>query len=115
MKKMVAAFLFVLAIFCVSPVQAQSDFDLNRDFNEKLVPVSYIYGGRVVGIRTYLSVRARPSVNSREVMRISNGARLSLRYFGDQDWWQVLSIDGNDYGYGVDGIGYVSARYIQID
>ena len=42
MKKVAAAFLLVLAMALVSPVQAQSDFDLNRDFDSQLVPVSYI-------------------------------------------------------------------------
>jgi len=113
-KKFFAAMLLTVAmIFSTASVQAQSDFDLNKDFNSKLVPVSNIYSGRVVGISTYLSVREQPSVNSREIMRIPNGTELYLRVYSN-DWWQVLKINGNSYGVRPgDGIGYVSARYVR--
>ena len=115
MKKLLSVMLIAIAIiFANSPVQAQSDFDLNKNFKSQLQPVSYIYNGRVVGISTYLSVREQPSVNSREIMRIPNGSQLVLRFFGDQDWWEVLTINGNYYGVNPgDGIGYVSARYVR--
>lgn len=110
MKKYFSFILVALAMFATTPVQAQSDIDLNKNFNERFVQVTYIYGGRVVGISTYLSVRERPSVNSREVMRLPNGTTLTLRFIGDQNWWQIVAINGNY----CDGIGYVSARYISI-
>ena len=114
MKKFFSAMILAVAIiFVSSSVQAENNFDLNKNFKTQLQPVSYIYEGRVVGISTYLSVRERPSVNSREIMRIPNGSRLVLRFFGDQDWWEVLTINGNYYGVNPgDGIGYVSARYV---
>ena len=114
LKKIFAVMMLAVAmLFATAPVQAQSDFDLNKIFNSKLLPVSYIYSGRVVGISTYLSVREQPSVNAREIMRIPNGAELSLRVYSN-DWWQVLKINGNSYGVRPgDGIGYVSARYVQ--
>ena len=112
-KKFLATILLVGAIFATVPVQAESDFDLNKDFQSKLQPVTYIYSGRVVGISTYLSVRERPSVNSREIMRIPNGTELYLR-FHDNDWFQVLKINGNDYGIEPGYcIGYVSSRYVR--
>ena len=113
MKKFLATILLVGAIFATVPVQAESDFDLNKDFQSKLQPVTYIYSGRVVGISTYLSVRERPSVNSREIMRIPNGTELYLRVH-DNDWFQVLKINGNDYGIRPgDYIGFVNARYVR--
>ena len=110
MKKFLSAILFALTIVTVAPAQAHSDVGLNQNFNERLAPMSYIYGGRVVGISTYLSVRERPNVNSREVLRIPNGTELTLRFCRNQDWWQVVAINGNF----CDGIGYVSAKYIRI-
>ena len=111
MKKFLSAILFALTIVTVAPAQAHSDVGLNQNFNERLAPMSYIYGGRVVGISTYLSVRERPNVNSAEVLRIPNGTKLTLRVCASPDWWQVVSINGNF----CDVIGYVSARYIRID
>lgn len=111
MKKFLSAILFALMIVTVAPAQAHSSVDLNPNFGERLSPVSYIYGGKVVGITTYLSVRERPNVNSREVLRIPNGTKLTLRVCASPDWWQVVAINGNF----CDGIGYVSARYIRID
>ena len=113
LKKIFAVMLLAGTIFATAPVQAQSDFNLNKDFNAKLQPVTYIYSGRVVGISTYLSVREQPSVNSREIMRIPNGTELYLRVHNN-DWFQVLKINGNDYGIRPgDCIGYVNARYVQ--
>lgn len=57
MKKFLSAILFALSIVTVAPAQANFDVGLNQNFNERLAPMSYIYGGRVVGISTYLSVR----------------------------------------------------------
>ena len=114
LKKFLSMMLLLAGvIFATVPVQAQSDFDLNKDFNAQLQPVTNIYSGRVVGISTYLSVRERPSVNSREIMRIPNGTELYLRVH-DNDWFQVLKINGNDYGIRPgDYIGFVSRRYVQ--
>ena len=113
LKKIFAVMLLAGTIFASLPVQAQSDFDLNKDFNAKIQPVTYIYSGRVVGISTYLSVREQPSVNSREIMRIPNGTELYLRVH-DNDWFQVLKINGNDYGIRPgDYIGFVSRRYVR--
>jgi len=119
MKKFFAALtLFSAIIFATAPAQAESNFDLNTDFNSQTVFKSYIYGGRVVGISTYLSIREYPNVNSREIMRIPNGAELSLRFTGDQNWWQVLSVTFNGRTYSnrndvAAGIGWVSAKYVQ--
>ena len=55
MKKIFAA-MFLALIFATAPVQAQTNFDFNQNFNEKIQPLSYIYGGRVVGIKTFLSI-----------------------------------------------------------
>ena len=113
MKKIIAAFLLVLAMVFSVPAQAQSELDLNRDVKEKFVPVSNFYVGRVVGIKTYLSIRERPSVNSREIMRIPNGAKLTLLASGDPNWFYVTSVKFNSGEY-YDVSGYVSARYVQI-
>ena len=108
-----AGILIAVLIFVSSPVQAENNFDLNKNFKSQLQPVTYIYEGRVVGISTYLSVRERPSVNSREIMRIPNGTELYLRVH-DNDWFQVLKINGNDYGIRPgDYIGFVSRRYVR--
>ena len=107
MKKFLSVvILSVIIIFSTAPVQAES-FDF--------VPLSSIYSGRVVNIKTYLSIRERPNVNSREVMRIFNGDRLELREDAP-GWWQVLSVNGNNFGRraGV-AIGYVNANYVQTD
>lgn len=99
MRKLVALFLVVGVIFSAS-----------------LVHASYIYSGTVVNIQTYLSIREQPDVNSPEIMRIPNGTRLSLRYTGNKDWWQVLSVNGNSYNVSPgDAIGWASATYIQVD
>lgn len=119
MKKILSAVLLaaVLAVLPVS-VQAEASFDLNRDFNSKFVPVSTIYSGRVVGISTYLSLRESPSEYSEEVMRIPNGAKLTLRHNPrayENGWWEVLSVtfNGRTYEKGMGyGIGYVSVRYV---
>ena len=119
MKKLLTTMTLVAAMTVANaPAQAESnfDFDLNTDFGSQIVFKSYIYGGRVVGIRTYLSLREYPNVNSRELMRIPNGAELSLRYTGNQDWWQVLAVTFNGQTYTNDyssGIGWVSAKYVQ--
>ena len=106
MKKFFAV-AFLLATMILSTVSVQAE-------NFEFTPLSYIYGGRVVNIKTYLSVREYPNVNSREIMRIPNGAELSLHFTGNQDWWQVLSINGNTYGVRAgDAIGWVSARYVR--
>lgn len=118
MKKFFSIML-LSAIMIFSNATAQADFDLNKDFNFQLVPMSFIYSGRVVNISTYLSVRERPTVNSREIVRIPNGTRLTLRDSGpvyNTGWWEVLSINSPGYegfeGYNGFGIGYVNARYI---
>ena len=114
MKKGFSALVFVICAgifnFC------SADFDLNKDFDEKILPTSVMYTGRVVGVSTYLSLRERPSVNSREIMRIPNGARLYLRYDKNPDWWEVVSVTFNGKTYqndGTMGIGWVSSRYVQ--
>ena len=93
--------------FSATPAQAES--------NLNFVALSYIYNGRVANVSTYLSVRARPSVNSAEVMKIYNGDRLELREDAP-GWWQVLSVNGNRFGRAAgQAIGYVSATYVQVD
>ena len=108
LKKIFSAVMLLTLIIFATPAQAQESFDLNRDFNSQLVPTSYIYGGRVVGIKTYLSVREQPTVHSREIMRLPPGAKLTLRFTGNQDWWWVVEYNG------MWEIGYVSAKYISI-
>ena len=122
MKKILSALVFAVCIlsvnFCSANFQAESDFDLNKDFNEKFQTVSVMYSGRVVGISTYLSLRERPTVNSREIMRIPNGARLYLRYDLNPDWWEVVSVTFNGRTYqddGTMGIGWISSKYVKTD
>ena len=106
MKKFFVSLILLTIFFSASPVQA----------NFESIPLSYIYSGTVVNVRSYLVVREQPDTNSREVMRIRNGARLSLRYTGNHEWWQVLSVDGNSYNVRPgDAIGWISAHYVQID
>ena len=117
MKRLTITLFVLLAMMITVPVQAQSDFDLNRDFKENLVPMSNIYGGRVVGIKTYLSIREEPSVYSREVMRIPNGTELLLRDAGPVSrtgWWQVISVkfNGREYSDTV-ALGWISAKYVK--
>ena len=112
MKKIFAVIVGLVILVNFSVCQAENNFDLNKNFNSQFQPVSVIFFG-VVKVKTYLSLREQPNVNSREIMRIPNGSRLVLRFFGDQDWWEVLTINGNYYGVNPgDGIGYVSARYV---
>ena len=120
MKKIFSVMLLAVALIFISGQnnQAEANFDLNRDFNSKFVPVSYIYAGRVVGISTYLSLRESPSEYSREIMRIPNGAELSLRDTGvsQSGWWQVISVKFNGQTYSENpgyGMGYVNAKYVQ--
>lgn len=114
MKKFLSVMMLTtVLIFAAAPVQAQSDFDLNKDFNAKLQPGTFIYSGRVVGVSTYLAGREQPSTNSRVIMRIPNGTELYLRVH-DNEWFQVLKINGDDYGIRPgDYIGFVSRRYVQ--
>ena len=122
MKKILSAIAFAICIlsvnFCSANFQTESNFDLNKDFNEKFQTVSVMYSGRVVGISTYLSLRERPTVNSREIMRIPNGARLYLRYDLNPDWWEVVSVTFNGRTYqddGTMGIGWISSKYVKTD
>ena len=102
--------VIALAIsFSVAPVQAQSDFDFNKNFQ----PLSVVYDGVVVGVSTYLIVREKPDVNSREVLRIYNGDKICMRAMGG-NWYELLSVNGNYYGVSPgDIIGYVSKKYIK--
>ena len=108
MKKFFPVMILTAAMFfSATPAQAES--------NLNFVALSYIYNGRVANVSTYLSVRARPSVNSAEVMKIYNGDRLELREDAP-GWWQVLSVNGNRFGRAVgQAIGYVSETYVQVD
>ena len=101
MRKLVVSFLIVLAMAFTESVQAQSNFDLNVNYSNQFIfkaGYSRLHYGRVVGIKTYLSLRAEPSVNSREIMRIPNGARLELREQFVFGWWEVLSVNGDNFG-----------------
>lgn len=108
MKKFFPVMILTAAMFfSAAPVQAEA--------NLNFVPLSYICSGRVINISSYLSVRARPSVNSAEVMKIYNGDRLELREDAP-GWWQVLSVNGNRFGrVAGQAVGYVSADYVQVD
>ena len=122
MKKICAALMFAICIlsvnFCSASLQIEYNFDWNKDFNSKLQPLSAMFTGRVVGVSTYLSLRERPTVNSRELMRIPSGARLYLRYDLNPDWWEVVSVTFNGRTYqddGTMGIGWISSKYVKTD
>ena len=123
MQKIFSVMLLAVALIFISGQnnQAEANFDLNRDFNSKFVPVSYIYAGRVVGISTYLSLRESPSEYSGEIMRIPNGAELVLRYKPrayENGWWEVVSVKFNGQTYSENpgyGMGYVSAKYVRTE
>ena len=94
--------------------QAESDFDLNKDSNAKFQPTAHNIIGRVVGIKTYLSLRERPTVNSREIMRIPNGAELNyFDYYDDEDWYSVNSVTFGGRTYKFDYTRcYVNSKYV---
>ena len=126
MKKFFPVMLLAVALIFISGQtnQAEANFDLNRDFNSKFVPLGYsrIYSGRVVGISTYLSLREEPSEYSREIMRIPNGAELVLRHDPrayENGWWEVMSVSFNGQTYsgraGGYGLGYVSTKYVRVN
>lgn len=117
MRKIFSVIILVtVLIFVAQPVQAENNFDLNKDFYEKIIVLSNIYNGRVA-VSEYLSLREEPNVNSREVMRIPNGAELILRERYVQGWWEVLTVsfDGKTFSndYAGDGIGWVSSKYVR--
>ena len=65
MKKLLSVMLLAVVIFFAG---GQNNFaEAARDFS----------GWQVVGIRTYLSIREYPTINSRELARIPNGTILS--------------------------------------
>ena len=111
MKKLVVSFLIVLTMAFTQSVQAQSNFDLNRDFKDKLTPVSVVYDARVVKIGTYLSIREYPNVHSRELARIPNGTYLVVRYDPyNPQWYKVVMCSAAN----LNEEGYVNAAYIKL-
>ena len=105
--------LVAVLIFVSSPVQAENNFDLNNDFNDKVSKLTNIYTGIVVNVESYLIVREKPTMYSREVMRIPNGAKLTLRSIGGVDYinsdWMAVA-----YYNGMTDVGYVNTKYIEI-
>ncbi len=108
LKKIFSVLMLLTLIIFATPAQAQEIFDLNRDFNSQLVPLADVRNARVVNIKTFLSIRAEPTVYSREVLRIYNGESLSVTWIGDPNWWYVV------YYQGMRNLGYVNSRYIRV-
>jgi len=132
MKKILSAVIMFCVMIFSANCQAESDFDLNKNFNEKLQPTANFFIGRVVGIKTYLSIRERPTVNSGEIMRIPNGTALVLNdvvyddgygnWIHNDEWYEVQNIFMNGRWYNstdngrvpanIGVIGYVSSKYV---
>ena len=108
MRKIVAIFFLVLAMALTSPVQAQSNFDFNYGVKNQLIPLSNIRSAIVVNIRTYLSLRERPSVYSRELARIQNGTMLTVNTMvpAPPSDWALTWYNGIE--------GYVNWAYIRV-
>lgn len=80
MRKFFSILIFAMAFITLSSVQAQENFNLNKNFDGNFVnfTTGRVPAGVVVNIRTYLSIRAEPSIYSRELARIPNGTRLGI-------------------------------------
>lgn len=115
-KKFFSIILLIAAIFVTAPVQAESNFDFNQNFNNRLVFKSNIRNG-IVSVSSYLVLRKEPNANSREIMRIPNGAELVMRDEYIPGWISVLSVsfDGKTFANDTagDSIGYVRAKYVK--
>ena len=115
MKKIFAIILLISAMFAISPVNTEANFNLNNNFNSNFTNLSNIFHGNVV-VNTFLSIREQPNVNSREIMRVYNGDRLELREDMPGQWVQVLSVNGNKYGVPAgEAIGWVNIKYIKFN
>lgn len=110
-KKKILATLMLAGTMVIAPVPvAQAQAGIQPD----LVSLSFIYSGTVVNVQDYVNIREKPDVRSRIVAQAPRGARLSLRYTGNQQWWQVLLINGDNYGVRAgDAIGYVHADFVK--
>ena len=120
MKKIFVAIVCFVIFVNFSVCQAENDFDLNKNFHSQFQPVTNIFWG-VVKVKTYLSLREQPNVNSREIMRLPNGAtimfRESFRSDDPVDWLIVLSVsfNGKSYSSDADVLGYVHKNYVEVD
>lgn len=106
MKKIFAAFLLVVAIAFVSPVQAQSNFNFDENF--QILTTGRAPEGIVVNITTYLSVREGPSVYSRELDRIPNGTRVAVTDSSNGFYYIFYWGNSNNYW------GYAHSSYIRM-
>ena len=99
-KKFFSIILLIAAIFVTAPVQAKSA----------------ICNG-IVSVSSYLVLREEPNANSREIMRIPNGAELLMRDEYIPGWISVLSVsfDGKTFANDTvgDRIGYVNVKYVK--
>ena len=109
MKKIFAALLLIFAVTLTSPAQAQSNFNFDEN-NFQMLTTGRVPEAVVVNIKTYLSVRANPSVYSRELDRIPNGTRLGILDNGsvDNGFYNVFYW-GNNNNY----FGYVHSSYVR--
>ena len=111
MIRKLALLAFVGALLLISTGYAHAEW--NQQSEPEMIDFSFIYSGTVVNVQQYVNIREQPSVNSRIVMQAPKGADLFLRYW-DENWFQVLSINGNDYGRSAEGIiGYINARFVK--
>ena len=118
MKKIFVAIVGLVIFVNFSVCQAENNFDLNKNFNSQSQPVSVIFSG-VVKVKTYLSLREQPNVNSREIMRIPNGATIMFRESRlPTEWLEVISVSFNGTTYTTDNVsrvGYVNKNYVEVD
>ena len=103
MKKFFPILIFAMTIFTLSSVQAQTNFNLNKNFDENFVnfTTGRVPEGAVVNIQTYLSIRAEPSIYSRELARVPNRTRLGILenytydgFYHVACWWSSSFITG---------------------
>ena len=118
MKKILSVIVGLVILVNFSVCQAENNFDLNKNFNSQFQPVSVIFSG-VVKVKTYLSLREQPNVNSREIMRIPNGAEIMFRESRlPSEWLEVISVSFNGTTYTTDNVsrvGYVNKNYVEVD
>ena len=101
MRKVIAAMLLAFSLVFIGGQANQAE--------------AFSYPAHVVGIRTFLSLRAEPSVYSRELTRIPNGAYLDVLAV-DGEHLPSIVISNGFYEVAYRGMtGWAHSDYIHID
>lgn len=112
MKKLLPLLLLIWGLVTVPVVQAQAQ--TQWQMRPEFTSLSFIYSGTVVNVQEYVNIREQPTVKSRIVARAPLGAKLTLRFVREDGWWQVLDIDGDNYGVRAgDAIGYIHDNFVR--